>query len=94
MEIFRVVPLLLHQTLVMDAAADHHKVARWVILVAREETELYEHLRAAFRGDPKVRVVLDRRADDSRNSPRVNERLRNARVVVIPVTQAAPVEGD
>jgi hypothetical protein len=65
--------------------ADQLKRARWVILVAREEDELYEHLRAAFAGDPKVRVVLDRRTDEARNSPRINERLHTARVVIIPV---------
>lgn len=56
---------------------------RWVILVARDQAELYEHLRAALRGDPKVRVTLDRRENDSRNPPWVNERLRTHGAVVI-----------
>jgi hypothetical protein len=73
--------------LAMDGVpADQREIARWVILVAREEGELYAHLRAAFAGDPKVRVILDRRTDESRNAPRVNDRLHTARVVIIPVS--------
>ena len=56
---------------------------QWVILVAREESDLYAHLRDALRGDRKVQVTLDRRHDDSRNPPWVNERLRSHGAVVI-----------
>ena len=54
-----------------------------VILVARGQSDLYTHLRAALRGDPKVQVTLDRRDNDSRNPPWVNERLRTSGAVVI-----------
>jgi hypothetical protein len=57
----------------------------WVILVARDQRDLYAHLRAALRGDPKVHVTLDRRQDDSRNPTWVNERLRTHGAVVIRV---------
>ena len=56
---------------------------QWVILVARNQSDLYTHLRDAFRGDPKVQVILDRRDNDSRNPPWVNERLRAYGAVVI-----------
>ena len=35
---------------------------RYLIVVARNEPALYEHLRARHRGDPRVRVVVDRRS--------------------------------
>ena len=56
---------------------------QWVILVARDQSDLYTHLRDALRGDPKVQVTLDRRSSDSRNPPWVNERLRAHGAVVI-----------
>jgi hypothetical protein len=58
---------------------------QWVILVARDQSDLYAHLRDALRGDRKVQVTLDRRKDDSRNPPWVNERLRAHGAVVIRV---------
>jgi hypothetical protein len=56
---------------------------QWVILVARDQSDLYIHLHDALRGDPKVQVTLDRRDNDSRNPPWVNERLRTHGAVVI-----------
>jgi len=56
---------------------------RWVILVAQGQTDLYTHLRIALQGDPKVRVILDRRESDARNPRWVNERLRTHGAVVI-----------
>ncbi len=54
-----------------------------VILVAQGQTDLYTHLRVALQGDPKVRVILDRRESDARNPRWVNERLRTHGAVVI-----------
>jgi hypothetical protein len=56
---------------------------RWLIVVARGQAELYAHLVQAFSRDTKVRVVLDRRKDDSRNSPQVTHRLRTHGAVII-----------
>ncbi|HEY7203319.1 MAG TPA: hypothetical protein VIA61_03450 [Methylomirabilota bacterium] len=56
---------------------------RWLIVVARGQTDLYAHLVQAFSRDNKVRVVLDRRKDDSRNSPQVTHRLRTHGAVII-----------
>ena len=56
---------------------------QWVILVAQDQADLYEHLRDALRRDPKVQVVRDRRENDSRNPAWVNERLRTHGAVVI-----------
>ena len=49
---------------------------QWVILVARDQPDLFAHLLGAFARDDKVEVVLDRRKDYSRNPPGLEERLR------------------
>ena len=56
---------------------------RWLIVVARGQMELYAHLLEAFSSDRKVRVILDRRKDESRNSPQVPHRLRTHGAVII-----------
>ncbi len=56
---------------------------RWLIVVARGQADLYAHLVQAFSRDGKVRVILDRRKDDSRNSPEVTHRLRTHGAVII-----------
>lgn len=56
---------------------------RWLIVVARGQADLFTHLTQAFSRDSKVRVVLDRRKDDSRNSPQVTHRLRTHGAVII-----------
>ena len=55
---------------------------RWVIVVARGQADLHAHLVQAFSRDGKVRVILDRRKDDSRNSPQVTHRLRTHGAVI------------
>jgi hypothetical protein len=67
---------------------DQHKLngqaaTQWLIVVARGQSDLYAHLVQAFSRDTKVRVVLDRRKDDSRNSPQVTHRLRTHGAVII-----------
>ena len=56
---------------------------RWLVVVARGQTDLYAHLLQAFSRDSKVRVILDRRRDDSRNSPEITHRLRTHGAVII-----------
>lgn len=56
---------------------------RWLVVVARGQADLYAHLVQAFSRDGKVRVILDRRKDDSRNSLQVTHRLRTHGAVVI-----------
>lgn len=56
---------------------------RWLIVVARGQTDLHAHLVQAFSRDTKVRVILDRRKDDTRNSPQVTHRLRTHGAVII-----------
>ena len=60
-----------------------HAAKRWLIVVARGQAELYTHLVEAFSRDTKVRVILDRRKDDSRTSPQVTHRLRTHGAVII-----------
>ena len=63
--------------------ADGYATKRWLIVVARAQTDLYAHLVQAFSRDEKVTVILDRRRDDSRNSPQVTHRLRTHGAVII-----------
>jgi hypothetical protein len=57
---------------------------RWLIVVAKGQVDLYTHLLQAFSRDRKVRVILDRRKDGSRNPPQIAQRLRTHGAVVIP----------
>ena len=63
--------------------ANGHATKRWLVVVARGQTDLYTHLVQAFSRDQKVTVILDRRRDDSRNPPQVTHRLRTHGAVVI-----------
>lgn len=51
--------------------------------MARGQTDLHAHLVQAFSRDSKVRVILDRRKDDTRNPPEVAHRLRTHGAVII-----------
>ncbi len=56
---------------------------RWVILVAADQRELYEHLREIFEADKMVEVVLDRRTNQRRTPEWLLTSLRDRGVVVI-----------
>lgn len=60
---------------------------RWLILVAADQRELYEHLREVFESDQLVEVVLDRRTNQRRTPEWLVRSLRERGAVVIP-TQA------
>lgn len=60
-----------------------HPAGKWLIVVAKGQVDLYEHLLQAFSRDQKVQVILDRRKDESRNSPQIAHRLRTHGAVVI-----------
>src|SRR2546426_3541751 len=57
-------------------------MTRYLIVVARTEPAVYEHLRNRHLGDPKVRVMLDRRGaveyESSENPPPVDRRRRRS----------------
>ena len=57
--------------------------AEWIILVARDQDDLFTHLERAFARDSKVEIILDRRKDYRRNPPGVEERLRIHGAVVV-----------
>ena len=57
--------------------------AQWLILVAKDQADLYGHLVRAFSRDDKVQILLDRRRDYSRNPPGMEERLRTHGAAVI-----------
>jgi hypothetical protein len=57
--------------------------AEWIILVARDQGELFTHLERAFARDSKVQIIVDRRKDYRRNPPGVEERLRIHGAVVV-----------
>ena len=50
--------------------------ARWIILVAKDQSDLFAHLGRAFARDDKVAIIMDRRKDYSRNPPGMEDRLR------------------
>src|SRR5206468_11320225 len=57
-------------------------MTRYLIVVARTEPAVYEHLRNRHLGDPKVRVMLDRRGaveyESSESPPPVDRRRRRS----------------
>jgi hypothetical protein len=57
--------------------------AQWVILVARDQPDLFTHLVRAFARDDKVEIVMDRRKDYARNPPGLEDRLRSQGAAVI-----------
>jgi hypothetical protein len=59
------------------------ETAPWLILVARDQADLYSHLVRAFSRDDKVQILVDRRKDYSRNPPGMEERLRTHGAAVI-----------
>ena len=85
--------LLPHQTKmqpIQDPDKQHvngQPAKRWLIIVARNQADLFTHLTQAFSHDTKVRVILDRRKDDSRNSPQLTQRLRTHGAAIIRQTQ-------
>src|SRR3989442_10176804 len=74
-------------------------MTRYLIVVARTEPAVYEHLRNRHLGDPKVRVMLDRRGavefETADAAPPVDRRRRRAslmhRASHEPVPLAHPV---
>ena len=67
----------------IEKQVNGHTGNRCLIVVARGQADLYTLLVQAFSRDTKVRVILDRRKDDSRNSPQVTHRLRTHGAVII-----------
>ena len=59
------------------------ETVQWVILVARDQPDLFTHLVRAFSRDEKVEIVMDRRKDYSRNPPGMEDRLRTHGAAVI-----------
>jgi hypothetical protein len=57
--------------------------AQWIILVARDQPDLFAHLARAFARDGKVEVVIDRRKDYRRNPPGMEDRLRTHGAAVV-----------
>ncbi len=49
---------------------------RWVILVARDQADLREHLREAFVKDQNVRVIEASEADEPKHSEKISRGLR------------------
>jgi hypothetical protein len=74
------------------APSDSSRGPEWIILVARDQGELFAHLERAFARDDKVQIIVDRRKDYRRNPPGVEERLRIHGAVVVRRTRrhAAP----
>jgi hypothetical protein len=106
-------PLLLLRSLLREMIADlagpaptaderdRGSMRRYLIIVARTEPAVYEHLRNRHLGDPKVRVMLDRRGAtdvDSMEVPPVDRRRRRSSVMtgasheLVALTHEGPAE--
>src|SRR5882762_11089668 len=61
---------------------NQESMTRYLIVVARTEPAVYEHLRNRHLGDPKVRVMLDRRGaigyETSDSPPPADRRRRRS----------------
>ncbi len=47
------------------AMADDMPLGRWLLIVKRDQRDLYDSLRTLFAGDPSVEIILDRRTVES-----------------------------
>lgn len=76
-------------------------MARYLLIVARDQPDLHEHLAQEFLGDPHVEVLPDRREHNQAHEPerrrtdrgpqrRIDDRLRTLGVVVAHQQQEAP----
>ncbi|MGH7279790.1 MAG: hypothetical protein ACREJG_14040 [Candidatus Rokuibacteriota bacterium] len=72
-----------------------------LVIVARDEPEVYEHLLGRFAGDPQVEVFVDRRRDrpddpglhDRRSAPStLDDDLERNGVIIVPRRLAPPVD--
>lgn len=63
------------------------RVAKQILVVARDQQKLYEYARRAFAGNPTVEVVLDRRRAERRSAdrPRMPERRQSVRRLTLEV---------
>lgn len=61
----------------MDGS-DGAKSTRYLIVVARDEVDLFEYLRQRFRSDKKVEVILDRRRADRRQQSQTRQPERRS----------------
>ncbi len=55
----------------------------WLIVVAKDQPDLYSHLVQAASRDDKIQILMDRRRDYSRNPPGMEERLRTHGAAII-----------
>jgi hypothetical protein len=65
------------------AADDERQSTQWLVLVARDQPDLFTHLVRAFARDDKVEIIMDRRKDYSRNPPGMKDRLRTHGATII-----------
>jgi len=65
------------------SSSSEGQAAQWLILVAKDQGDLFSHLVRAFSRDEKVQILMDRRKDYSRNPPGMEDRLRTHGAAVI-----------
>jgi len=63
---------------------------QWIVLVARNQRDLFTHLTRAFASDEQVEVILDRRRSERRNPPGTEDRLRTHGAAIIRRLSAEP----
>ncbi len=59
-------------------APEAQNEGRYLLIVARNEPDLFDHLARDFAGDDKVQVLLDRRREERRKQNQTHEPERQA----------------
>jgi len=68
---------------VSAGSAEEGRTPQWIILVSRDQPDLFEHLTRSFARDDKVEVILDRRMSPATHASSIEERLRLRGVAVV-----------
>jgi hypothetical protein len=63
-----------------DARGGDVPFPRWLVIVRRDQNSLYESLALSFRFSDRVDVLVDRREDDARRSPKPIKSERRRRI--------------
>jgi hypothetical protein len=78
----------------MDSVLDREHRPRLLIVVAKDRRDLFQYLRAAFRGLDDVKVIVDRRRIDAPGAGALVERELQALALSLDVPAAIEPRGE
>ena len=94
------------KTLPRRGAAEHRTTSRYLLVIARQQRELYENISRALAGQERVQIILDRRVSqrrqgkaapgqerrrgERRSSSAIDEQLRTRGWALVPLDAAKP----